>query len=268
MSDSDQSAAEQPKPMPEVRTVTFEDITAALKAGMADFMAAPLFGMFFGGVYVVGGLFILASLTLFDMPWMIIPVAIGFPLIGPFIAVGLYEVSRRLAAGQPLDWKEILLVIVRQRERQLGPMAFVVLFIFWIWIYQVRLLLALFFGFKAFTSIAEFVTLITTTLDGVTFIAVGTVVGGILALILFAATVISMPLLLDRDIDFITAMITSFKAVFTNPVPMIGWGLIIAVLTVLALLPLFVGLIVILPVLGHATWHLYKRAVVQPAAAE
>ena len=268
MSDSDRPIAEQPKPMPEVRTVTFDDITAALKAGMADFMRAPLFGIFFGGVYVAGGLFILASLTLFDMPWMIIPVAIGFPLIGPFIAVGLYEVSRRLAAGQRLDWKEILLVIVQQRERQLGPMAFVVLFIFWIWIYQVRLLLALFFGFKAFSSIPEFVTLITTTLDGLTFLVVGTVVGGFLALILFAATVISMPLLLDRDIDFITAMITSFKSVFTNPVPMIGWGVIVAVLTVLAMLPVFLGLIVILPVLGHATWHLYQRAVVQTGTTE
>ncbi len=251
----------RPPAAPVVNTVSAADVSAALRSGIADFVRAPLFGLFFGGVYVLGGLFILACLTVFGMPWMIIPVAIGFPLIGPFIAVGLYEISRRLERGEQLDWGDVLSVVIQQRHRQLGWMAFVVLFIFWIWIYQVRLLLAIFFGFKTFSSVPAFLETALTTGQGLSFLAVGTLVGGLLAFVLFSSTVIAMPLLLDRDIDFVTAMITSFKTVFSNPVPMLGFGVIIAVLTIIALLPAFIGLLVILPILGHATWHLYTRAI-------
>lgn len=233
---------------------------------MADFLRAPLFGLFFGGVYVVGGLFILAALWQFDMPWMIIPVAIGFPLVGPFIAVGLYEISRRLTNNEPLEWRAILSVMLRQRERQLGWMAFVVLFVFWIWIYQVRLLLALFLGFKSFSSIGAFLTIVTTTPEGMTFLAVGTIVGAVLALVLFSITVISIPLLLDREIDFVSAIITSVRVVLRNPVTMLGWGIVVTWLAIAAMVPAFIGLLFVLPILGHATWHLYGRAVVPPAS--
>ena len=263
MSGSGQPAEYQPAKLPEIRSVAAGDILAALKAGLADFIRAPLFGLFFGGIFAAGGLLILASLTLFDMPWMILPVAIGFPLVGPFVAVGLYEVSRRLAAGEPLGWREVLIVVFRQRERQLGWMAFVVLFIFWIWIYQVRLLLALFLGFKSFSSVDAFVTIVTTTPEGLGFLGVGTLVGAGLAFVLFSSTVIAIPLLLDSELDFVSAMITSFKTVFKSPVAMLGWGVIVTVLAVAAMLPAFLGLIVVLPVLGHATWHLYKRAVLK-----
>jgi uncharacterized membrane protein len=263
MSGSGQPAAYGPAKLPEIRSVAPGDIFAALKAGIADFLRAPLFGLFFGGIYAIGGLFIMAALTVFDMPWMILPVAIGFPLVGPFIAVGLYEVSRRLAAGKPLEWGEVLLVIFRQRERQIGWMAFVVLFIFWIWIYQVRLLLALFLGFKSFSTIDAFVEIITTTQEGLGFLGVGTMVGAFLAFILFSSTVIAMPLLLDSELDFVSAMIVSFKTVFKSPVAMLGWGVVVTVLAVAAMVPAFLGLIVVLPVLGHATWHLYQRAIVK-----
>lgn len=249
--------------MPDVRSVRSGDIAAALKAGLRDFVRAPWFGLLFGSIYAAGGLLILAALLWFDMTWMIIPVAIGFPLVGPFVAVGLYEVSRRLAAGQKLRWADVLLVVVRQRERQLGWMAFVVLFIFWVWIYQVRLLLALFLGSKSFATIGAFAETVTTTPEGLGFLIVGTCVGAGLAFVLFSATVIAMPLLLERDIDIVSAMIVSFTTVFRNPVAMIGWGLVITALTVLAMLPAFLGIVVVLPVLGHATWHLYDRAIVR-----
>ncbi|MEM8689200.1 MAG: DUF2189 domain-containing protein [Pseudomonadota bacterium] len=254
----------QPPKMPEIRSVSLDDVRTALRAGAVDFLRAPLFGLFFGGFYAVGGLFILAALTVFDNSWMIIPVAIGFPLIGPFVAVGLYEVSRTLARGELLNWSKILLVVFRQKDRQLGWMAFVVLFIFWIWIYQVRLLLALFFGFKTFSSIGDFLTLVTTTGEGLGFLFAGTLVGAFLAFVLFSSTVVAMPLLLDRDIDFVSAMITSFKTVFKNPVSMIGWGIVVTALAIIALLPAFLGLIIILPILGHATWHLFTKAI-EPA---
>ncbi len=261
MADSDNAVAYQPPKVPEIRTVTFQDVREAFSAGIADFLRAPLYGLFFGGIYTLGGLAILASLTVLDIHWMIIPLAIGFPLIGPFVAVGLYEVSRRLAKGRPLVWREVLLVVFRQRERQLSWMAFVVLFIFWLWIYQVRLLLALFLGFKSFSTIERFIDVITTSHEGMAFVAVGTVIGAILSFVLFSATVISMPLLLDRELDFITAIIVSFRTVFKNPVPMIGWGIIVAALAIVAMIPFFAGMLVVLPVLGHATWHLYERAI-------
>lgn len=265
MSATPETESYVPKKPPEIRGVAFSDVRWALSQGLRDFASAPLYGLFFGGVYVAGGMIILAALTVFDMPWMIIPIAIGFPLIGPFVAVGLYEVSRRRAAREPLVVREVLGVVIDQRHRQLGWMAFVVLFIFWIWIYQARLLLALFLGFKSFATIGEFLRVITMTESGIGFLATGTLVGAALAFVLYSATVIAMPLLLDRDVDFITAMITSFKTVFAHPGPMLAWGIIIAVLTILALVPAFLGLIVVLPVLGHATWHLYERAVVREA---
>lgn len=247
--------------MPTVLEVNTSDITASLKAGIADFLAAPLFGLFFAGIYVVGGLLILASLTIFDMGWMIIPLAIAFPFVGPFIAVGLYEVSRRRARGTPLKWREILSVIAVQRERQFGLMAFAIMCIFWVWIFQVRLLLAIFLGFQSFPSVWAFLTVITTTPEGLGFLALGSAIGAILAFVLFSTTIIAMPLLLDREIDVISAIITSFKTVRKNPVVMISWGIVVAVATILALLPYFLGLFIVFPILGHATWHLFERAI-------
>lgn len=261
MSENEQTATYQPPKMPDVRAVSFQTIRECLQAGLRDFLRAPLFGLFFGGIFTLGGLFILLCLTYFQMPWMIIPIAIGFPLIGPFVAVGLYEVSRRLSAGQPLVWRDILLVMFRQRERQLSWMAFVVLFVFWMWIYQVRLLLALFLGFKSMSTIPKFIEVVTTTQEGLLFVAVGTVSGAILSFVLFSATVIAMPLLLDRELDFISAIIVSFKTVLKSPVPMIGWGIVVVVLAVIGMIPAFLGLIIVMPVLGHATWHLYEAAI-------
>ncbi|MEX3010119.1 DUF2189 domain-containing protein [Hoeflea sp. TYP-13] len=261
MENNDQTVTYQPPKMPEVHAVSFETIRSALKAGISDFLRAPLFGLFFGGIFAAGGWFILASLMYLNMPWMIIPVAIGFPLIGPFVAVGLYEVSRRLAAGKPLVWSEVLLVMFKQRERQLSWMAFVVLFIFWMWIYQVRLLLALFLGFKSISTIPRFIDVITSTHEGMLFVGVGTISGAILSFFLFSATVIAMPLLLDRELDFISAMIVSFKTVFKSLVPMVSWGIIVVALAIIGMIPAFLGLIIVLPILGHATWHLYEAAI-------
>lgn len=245
-----------------INRLEMKDVTGALAEGLRDFRRFPLFGLFFGGIYALGGLFIVVMLSLYHQPWMIIPIAIGFPLIGPFVAVGLYEISRRHERGEPISWRGVLAEVFRQRERQLSWMAFAVLFIFWIWIYQVRLLLALFLGFKIPASLAAFATVVTTTPEGMLFLLVGTVVGGVIATVLFSLTVISMPLLLDHDIDFVTAMLTSIRTVVENPVAMLTFGLIVAATAFIALLPLFAGLFVALPILGHATWHLYRRAIV------
>ncbi|MFP1633517.1 DUF2189 domain-containing protein [Zhengella sp. ZM62] len=269
MADSDQQHA---KPagaasgMPEVNKVTVDDLKAVLRQGLADFGKAPLYGVFFGGVFAVAGILIVLAVTRWDMPWLIYPFAIGFPLVGPFAAVGLYEISRRLEKGEPLSWSSVLGFVWRQRFRELSWMAFVMLFIFWIWMYQIRLLIALVLGRMSFSTLDRFLEIVLTTPTGWLFLAIGHVVGAVLALIMFSVTVVSIPLLMERELDIVTAMITSFKAVLANPPVMLGWGVVVTLAVIAASIPLFVGLLVVLPVLGHATWHLYKRAV-KPAVA-
>ena len=216
-------AQAQPR-MPEVNAISTGDLIACLKAGLSDFARAPLFGLFFGGVFAIAGIIIVMSVSSWDMPWMIYPFAIGFPIIGPFAAVGLYEVSRRLRAGEPLSWSGVLAKVWAQRFRELSWMAFVMLFVFWIWMYQIRLLIALMLGRMSFSTLDKFLSIIFTTSEGWAFLAVGHVIGAILAMIMFSITVISVPLLMERELDVVTAMITSVKAVLKSPVPMVGWA--------------------------------------------
>ena len=251
---------------PKVRHIDGRDIAEALAAGLADFRAAPLYGLFFGGVYAVGGLFLVWLTFWTGLGYLTYPFAAGFALIGPFVAVGCYEVSRRREAGLPLDPRGVFGVVFDQSRRELGWMAFVTLFVFILWMYQVRILLVLCLGFKSFVTAEEFLRVVTTTPEGLLFLGLGHVDGAILAFVTFTLTVVSFPLLLDRDVDFITAMITSVKAVVTNPKTMIAWAAIVTALMMLAILPTFLGLFVVMPVLGHTTWHLYRRLVEPPAA--
>ncbi len=248
---------------PRIHTIEVRDLAAALKAGLRDFLRAPLFGLVIGGVFALIGAVIVLSLTIWELPWLIYPFAIGFPLVGPFAAVGLYEVSRRLAEGARPAWRDVFAVIWAQRRREVSWMAFVMLFVFWVWMYQVRLLIALFLGLVSFASFEQFLTVVFTTPHGLIFLAVGHVVGGVLALVLFSITVFSIPILLEREVDIVTAMITSVKAVLQSPVAMLGWGVFVTLSVLAASLPLFLGLLVVLPVFGHATWHLYRRALPQ-----
>lgn len=257
MSTGEGQAVHTPPKAPEIATIGFDAIGASLVAGLKDFARAPAYGLFFGAVFALGGIAIYLFLSIYNQPWMMLPIMIGFPLIGPFVAAGLYEVSRRLKAGEPLSWGAVLFAVFAQRERQMGWMAFVILFVFWIWVYQVRLLVALFMGFNTPATLEGFINIVLTTQSGIMFLIVGTLVGGVLALFLFSVTVVSMPLLLDSELDFVTAIITSFKAVTKNPAPMLFWGVVVTLLSILAMAPMFLGLLIVLPVLGHATWHLY-----------
>ncbi len=248
------------KPRIEINTLTIGDIVHALRQGAADFLAAPLYGLFFSGVFAAGGIFMYLHLYRFAAPWLIIPLAIGFPLVGPFAAVGLYEVSRRLRTGEKLEWRAILGVVFAQRERELAWMAFVVLFVFWVWVYQIRLLMALFLGFKRVSTLDSFLSVVVNTNEGLSFLATGTIIGGLLALVLFAITVIAIPMLMEREVDFVTAISTSVRTVTENPVAMLFFALVVTVGTFAAMAPMFLGLLVVMPILGHATWHLYKKA--------
>jgi uncharacterized membrane protein len=247
--------------LPAVRAITVADLRASLLGGATDFARAPAIGLAIGALFALTGMAITLALTVWQMPWMIYPFAIGFPLIGPFAAVGLYEVSRRLETGRLPDWRAVLDVVWAQRRREVSWMALTMLFVFWIWMYQVRLLIALVLGRMSFATLDKFVTVVLTTPQGWLFLAIGHVVGAALSLVLFSVTVIAIPMLLDREVDFITAMITSVRSVLASPIVMLGWGLAVTLAVVAACVPFFLGLLIVLPVLGHATWHLYRRAV-------
>lgn len=252
---------------PKARRVERDDIRDALRLGIEDFRNAPQCGLAIGAIIGLIGLMIVASVMWLDASWLVYPFAIGFPLVGPFLAVGLYEVSRRRARGEEARWGDIWPTIWAQRRRELSWMAFVMLFVFWVWLYQVRLLVAIFLGSKSFSTLDKFVTVVTSTPEGWMFLIIGHIVGAALALLLFSITVISIPLLLDREIDFVTALITSVQAVFLNPPVMLGWGLVVTLLVIIGSLPFFAGLVFVIPILGHATWHLYTRAV-EPLATD
>lgn len=245
---------------PVVRRITAADVIDALGKGLRDFQAKPLYGLALGAFYALGGVLIVLSATAFGMSYLSYPLAAGFALIGPFAAIFLYEISRRREAGQSLALRDILATLRTRSE--IGWMAFVSVFIFILWMYQVRLLMALLLGVNvSFSSFGQFINKVLTTNEGLVFLAIGNVDGAVLSLILFSLTVVSFPLLLERDVDFITAMITSVRAVVMNPVPMIGWAAIIVALMIVSSMPMFLGLLVTLPVLGHTTWHLYRRLV-------
>jgi len=257
--------ADTPKVDPVVRPITATDLVEAFGKGLRDFQAVPSYGLIVGVFYAAGGIAVVLCATALGMSYLAYPLAAGFALIGPFVAIGLYEVSRRRETGEPLSWGEIWRTAKSRSE--IGWMAFVTLFIFIVWMYQARLLIALFLGLNAsFPSLQQFMTVVLTTNEGLLFLFVGNAIGAALALILFSLTVVSFPLLLDRDVDFITAMITSVRAVVTSPAVMIGWAAVITVLLMISALPLFLGLLVTLPVLGHTTWHLYRR-IVSPVEA-
>ncbi|WP_106202795.1 DUF2189 domain-containing protein [Aliiruegeria haliotis] len=253
--------APQPPGLPEVNTVTVDDITASLRAGVSDFLARPVMSGFFGLFYAVFGILFVWCLVWLGKVWMVIPAAIGFPLVAPFAAAGLYEMSRRLQKGESFGWSAILSVIASQRKREMGWMAFVTLFILWVWFYQFRTVLVIVLKDSSFSDLDGFLNTVFYTPQGWTFLAIGFCVGAFLSAVLFSVTVVAMPMLLDREMDFVSAMLTSVNVVRENPVVMLGWAAIISVTMVVSMVPAFLGLIVTLPILGHTTWHLYQRAV-------
>lgn len=257
--DQTAEAAEEPAAL-ELRPVGAADLRQALAAGWRDMRRAPLFGAFFAGVYVLGGWLLWWALTTAGQVWWTIPITLGFPLLGPFVAVGLYEVSRRLEGMQPLDWPGVLGVILRQKDRQIPSIAAVIVVFFLFWNFLAHMIFALFMGLQVMTNISSSYDAFLTP-NGLAMLTVGTAVGAAFAAVLYSMTVVALPLLLDREVDFVTAMLTSMAVVRQNPGTMLGWGILIAVLLFVAMLPGFLGLFLVLPLLGHASWHLYRRAV-------
>ena len=255
----------QGTPTGEVLRVVPADLRSALARGWQDFRRAPLAGMGFALIYVLCGWLITYAVTSAGQIWWTLPAAAGFPILGPFIACGFYEISRRLEQGQPLTAREVLGVIFRQKDRQIPSIAAIVVVFFLFWNFLAHMIFALFLGTSSMTNVSSSLQVFLTP-QGLAMLATGTLVGAVLAGLLFSLMVVSLPLLLDRDVDFVTAILTSVDVVLASPVVMLGWAALIAVALFVAMLPGFLGLLVVLPVLGHASWHLYRAAINWDAA--
>src|SRR6516165_1480735 len=187
MSDLDvQPAGTAPPADPIVRAITLSDVNEAWVQGIHDFWNAPIYGMFFGGLYAAGGMTVVVCVTALGLRYLAYPLTAGFALIGPFAAVGLYEVSRRQEAGLALSWGAVLGAVYEQRKRQRAWMGFVTLVSSVIWMYQGQLLVALFLGTRSFPTLHDFLVALTTTPEGILFLFLGNAVGALLAIVFFS----------------------------------------------------------------------------------
>jgi uncharacterized membrane protein len=246
--------------LPMVRKIGMMDLKDALAKGIEDFRAIPTHVIFLSIIYPVGAL-VVAQLNLIDLLHLFFPLAAGFALIGPVAALGLYELSRRRELGLDLWWTHAF--DVRHSRSIVGILSLGVLLIviFLLWVAVAHGIYVATFGFAPPESIPNFLRQVFTTSEGWTLIVVGNGVGFLFAVVVLMISVVSFPLLLDRDVGAGVAILTSVRVVLRNPVTMAIWGLIIAGLLLIGSLPLFIGLAVVMPVLGHSSWHLYRKVV-------
>ncbi|MDG1863939.1 MAG: DUF2189 domain-containing protein [Yoonia sp.] len=244
---------------PNLRPISTSDILQSLAAGIRDFRAAPVPGLFFANFYVLGGLIMTWITYVTGTTFWLVLAVMGFPLIGAFAALGLYETSRRRAANEPINLREIASLVWAHKVGQLPWLAVILMILFLFWFFLGHMIFALFQGLSPMTNVHSS-TEVYFSGNGLKMLGFGTAVGAIFASLTFAVSVLGMPMFLDRDVNFVTAMITSFKAVKAQPICYLAWGVFIGIVTLIAMIPAFLGLFVVLPILGHATWHLYKSA--------
>jgi uncharacterized membrane protein len=246
---------------PAIRRVTSSDLWQSLGRGIDDFSAMPSHAIFLCVIYPLLGLFLIAMTLGYAALPLAFPIAAGFALIGPLAAIGLYELSRRREAGLDSASSHALDVLHSPSLPAIVALGVLLMAIFLIWLAVAEAIYVAFFGYTAPASIIQFAHDVFTTSAGWHLIIVGTGIGFLFAVAALTMGVVSFPLLLDRDVGAAVALLTSIRVVAANPFTMALWGLIVAVLLAVGSLPFFLGLTVVMPVLGHATWHLYRRAV-------
>ncbi|MCW5770190.1 MAG: DUF2189 domain-containing protein [Rhodospirillaceae bacterium] len=246
---------------PEVRRLSATDIGDALAKGFADFGAYRTDVIFACLVYPIAGLVLSRLAFGYDLLPLIFPLVSGFALLGPVAAIGLYEMSRRRAQGHEIGWASAFGVVRSPAFGAILILGFGLLAIFLLWLGAASAIYRVTLGPEAPASLGAFLHDVFATDAGWTMIAAGCGVGFLFALLVLTISVVSFPMLLDRDVGVLTAVGTSIRTVARNPGPMALWGLVIALGLVLGSIPALLGLAIVVPILGHATWHLYRKAV-------
>lgn len=246
---------------PAIRDIKQKDIIEALQKGFDDFLTFPSHLVLLALIYPIIGLLLVRLTFGYDVLPILFPIISGFALIGPLAAVGLYEISRRREQGSEVHWKHAFGAFTSHSIGSILALGLLQLVIYLAWLGAALAIYRMTFGNTIPVSIPGFIYDVLTTPAGWTLIVVGCGVGFLFAVAVLIVSVVSFPMLLDRDASAVEAVQTSVRAVMANPVNMSLWGLIVVSLLVIGMVPLFVGLAVVMPVLGHATWHLYRKVV-------
>jgi uncharacterized membrane protein len=246
---------------PVVRDIGLSDLRDALRLGWEDFKAVPSHAVILCVIYPILGIVIFRMVLGYSVLPLLFPLAAGFALLGPFAALGLYELSRRRERGEEPSASDALDVLRAPSFAAMLGLGTMLLTLFVVWVAVADAIYVAIFGHTPAASIPNFAMRVLTTPEGWALIVVGCGVGFLFAVVALCVSVVSFPLMLDRHASAIDAIRTSVRAVIKNPVAMATWGVIVAALLILGSLPAFVGLAVVLPVLGHATWHLYRKVV-------
>lgn len=247
----------------EVRPLSMSDLGIALHKGWDDFLAMRTDVIYLVVLYPILGFLLTWFVMNQDMLPLLVPLVTGFALLGPVAALGLYELSRRRENGLETNWSNALAVLGSPSFIPVVALGFYLLAIFMVWMLAAHFLYSVTVGPESPTSLMTLMTDVFTTSAGWTMLIVGVGIGFLFALLVLAISLISFPLLLDRHVGLPTAVLTSMRIARENPVAVLAWGAMIVGLLAIGMVTLFIGLVVILPVLGHATWHLYRLAVVR-----
>lgn len=251
------------KPM--IHHITIADLFDALRRGAADFWEKPSHYVMLVLIYPIVGIVLTVWMNGFHTWSLLYPLVGGFALVGPFAAIGLYEISRRRELGLDTSWHHALEVLRSPAIGSIAALGVMLLGVFTLWLTAAQGLYESIFGPSTPRTLDGLFAQVFGEPGGMTLLIVGTLMGAVFAVFTLCTSVVAFPLLLDRDVGAFVAVETSFRAVLANPVPMLAWGVIVGALIFLGSLPLFVGLAVVLPILGHATWHLYRK-VIEPAS--
>jgi uncharacterized membrane protein len=247
---------------PVIRRIGLSDVWDALALGFDDFRAKPSHYVFLSLIYPISGVVLVTWSSGANLLPLIFPLIAGFALLGPFFAIGLYEISRRRERGIDTSWHHALEVRHSPALPSILAVGAMLMAVFVAWLVFAQILYSSLFGPEPPQSVALFLASIFGSEEGLLLMLAGNAIGFCFALVVLATTVIAFPLLLDRDVGAVAAIETSLRATLVNPVPIACWGLIVAALLIVGTIPVFVGLAVIMPILGHATWHLYRKIVV------
>ncbi|MBP1846107.1 putative membrane protein [Rhizobium petrolearium] len=252
---------------PVVRKIGVADIMDALSLGWNDFREKPSHYVFLCLIYPLAGVFLMVWSSGANLLPLLFPLMSGFALLGPLAAIGLYEISRRRERGEDSSWRHAFSVLKSPALPSIIAVGFLLFVLFISWLLVAQAIYTAYFGDVAPTSISSFLNEVLTTPQGMALILWGNLAGFLFAVVVLATTVVAFPLLLDRDVGAAAAIDTSVRATLANPVPVALWGLIVAALLVIGTIPVFAGLAVIMPILGHATWHLYRKLVAPDVSA-